>query len=79
MPLLAITDSALSPRVALTDQWCELEVPAIGPFDSSIPAATIAELIVAQVARELRRSAAGRIDRIEALWEQTGTYLSSDD
>ncbi len=76
VPIIAITDSALSPLATLTDDWCELEVPGIGPFDSSIPAVTIAELIVAQVARELRRSAAGRIDRIEALWEQTGTYLA---
>ena len=73
--IVAITDSPLSPLVELTDTWCEIEVPAIGPFDSSIPAVTIAELLVAQVARDLHDEATARIDRIEALWEKTEAFL----
>lgn len=72
--LVAITDSPLSPLVELTDTWCEIEVPAIGPFDSSVPAVAIAELLVSRVARDLRDEAAARIDRIEALWEETGVF-----
>jgi DNA-binding MurR/RpiR family transcriptional regulator len=72
--IVAITDSPLSPLVELTDTWCEIEVPAIGPFDSSVPAVAIAELLVARVARDLQHEATARIDRIETLWEQTGVF-----
>jgi DNA-binding MurR/RpiR family transcriptional regulator len=59
----------------LTDTWCEIEVPAIGPFDSSIPVVAIAELLVSKVARDLQQEATARIDRIEALWEETEIFL----
>jgi DNA-binding MurR/RpiR family transcriptional regulator len=72
--IVAITDSPLSPLVELTDTWCEIEVPAIGPFDSSVPAVAIAELLVARVARDLQDEATARIDRIETLWEATGVF-----
>ena len=73
--ILAITDSPLSPLVELADSWCEIEIPAIGPFDSSVPVVAIAELLVSQVARELQDQATERIDRIAALWEQTEIFL----
>lgn len=76
--IVAITDGPLSPLAALADTWCELTVPAIGPLDSSVPAVAIAELLVAQVAYELHDEATGRIDRIEALWEETETFLPQD-
>lgn len=72
--IVAITDSPLSPLVELTDNWCEIEVPAVGPFDSSVPAVALAELLVSRVAGDLRDVAADRIDRIEALWEETGVF-----
>ena len=73
--IVAITDGPLSPLASLTETWCELKVPAVGPFDSSIPAVAIAELLVARVANELHETARDRIDRTEALWEATGTFL----
>jgi DNA-binding MurR/RpiR family transcriptional regulator len=73
--LVAVTDSPLSPLAELTSTWCQLEVPGIGPFDSSVPAVALAELLVAQVARELRDTAQERLDRIEELWQATGTFL----
>jgi DNA-binding MurR/RpiR family transcriptional regulator len=73
--VVAITDSPLSPLVELADVWCEIEVPAIGPFDSSVPVVTIAELLVSQVAIELQDEATERIDCIEALWEKTEVFL----
>jgi DNA-binding MurR/RpiR family transcriptional regulator len=73
--IVAITDSPLSPLVELADTWCEIEVPAIGPFDSSVPAVAIAELLVARVAKDLHQEATARIDRIEALWEETEVFL----
>lgn len=76
--IVTITDSPLSPLAALTDTWCELRIPAVGPLDSSLPAVAMAELLVAQVAHELHDEATDRIDRIEELWERTETFLPQD-
>ena len=73
--VVAITDSPLSPLVELADTWSQIKVPAVGPFDSSVPIVAMCELIVAQVARELKDDATDRIDRIEALWDQTETFV----
>jgi DNA-binding MurR/RpiR family transcriptional regulator len=73
--VVAITDSPLSPLVELADTWSQIKVPAVGPFDSSVPIVALCELIVAKVARELQDVATDRIDRIEALWDQTETFV----
>ena len=73
--IVAITDSPLSPLVELTDNWCEIEVPAIGPFDSSVPIVAACELLVARVAEDLKEDATNRIDRIEALWDSFEAFL----
>jgi DNA-binding MurR/RpiR family transcriptional regulator len=73
-PMIAITDGPLSPLAALTDHWCQVTIPAVGPFDSSVPAVAAAELLVAQVSRDLKDAARDRIDRTEALWDATGTF-----
>ncbi|XAL98679.1 MurR/RpiR family transcriptional regulator [Phycisphaeraceae bacterium D3-23] len=73
--IIAVTDSPLSPLVALADAWCEIQVPAVGPFDSSVPVVAIAELLVARVANELHEAATARVDRIESLWEKTEVFL----
>jgi DNA-binding MurR/RpiR family transcriptional regulator len=73
--VVAISDSPLSPLVELADTWCQIVVPAIGPFDSSVPVVALCELLVAQVAKDLHEDATNRIDRIEALWEETEAFL----
>jgi len=75
-PMIAITDGPLSPLAALTDHWCQVTIPAVGPFDSSLPAVAAAELLVAQVSRDLKEEARDRIDRTEALWDATGTFYA---
>ena len=75
MPIVAITDGPLSPLVELTDTWCEISVPAIGPFDSSAPVVVLAELLVSQVTKALPGKAKTRIDRIEAFWEEADVFL----
>ena len=77
LTLVAITDGPLSPLAALTDLWCHVTVPAVGPFDSSLPAVAGAELLVAQVARDMPKTATSRIDETESLWESTETFLRS--
>ena len=76
--MVAITDGPLSPLTALATTWCELTVPAIGPFDSSVPAVAMAELLVAQVASDLHDDATVRVDRIEELWDTTATFLPTE-
>ncbi len=73
--IVAITDSPLSPLVEMADTWCQIEVPPIGPFDSSVPVVLMCELLVARVARDLHQNATNRVDRIEALWEDTEIFL----
>ncbi len=73
--VVAITDSPLSPLVVLADVWSQIRVPAVGPFDSSIPVVALGELLVAQVTKELHEDARNRIDRIEALWERSEAFL----
>ena len=73
--IVAITDGPLSPLAALTNHWCEVRVPAIGPFDSSVPAVAMAELLVAHIADRLHDEATERLDRTEDLWSATETFL----
>ena len=73
--LVAITDGPLSPLASLTPYWCELTVPAVGPFDSSIPAVAAAELLIVEVVDRLGGSAQERLDRLEAHWQVTATFL----
>ncbi len=74
--IISITDGPLSPLARLTDTWLDLSVPAIGPFDSSVPAVAAAELLVAHVATKLHHEATERIDRTEAMWDATRTFLA---
>lgn len=76
--LVAITDGPLSPLAALTPAWCELSVPAVGPFDSSIPAVAAAEMIVARLVARLGDDARARIDRVEQMWQEFGVYTDDD-
>lgn len=73
--VVAVTDSPLSPLVELADTWVQIEVPPVGPFDSSVPVVAMCELLVAEVAKELYEEATDRIDRIEALWEKTEAFI----
>ena len=78
VPIAALTDSPLSPLATAADVLCQLVVPAVGPFDSSVPAVVVSELIVAEVAAITRGDAQERIDRLEAAWAETGTFMPSD-
>lgn len=76
--ILAITDGPLSPLAQVTELWCAVEVPAIGPFDSSLPAVALAELLVMEVAAQQRSGATERIDRIEDMWAATETFYEDE-
>ncbi len=72
--LVAITDGPLSPLASMTETWCELRVPAVGPFDSSLPSVLAAELLVFEVVSQIGSKARERIDRLERLWTETETF-----
>lgn len=78
VPLVAITDSPLSPLASLTPDWCELKIPAVGPFDSSLPAVVAAEIIVSEVVHLLGDVARERLDRLEEQWRATATFFDVD-
>jgi DNA-binding MurR/RpiR family transcriptional regulator len=73
--IVAITDGPLSPLARLTEHWCELRIPAVGPFDSSVPAVAAAELLVFEVVARMGEEARERIDRLEQVWNATDTFL----
>ena len=73
--LVAVTDGPLSPLAGVADEACLIEVPAIGPFDSSISAVAVAELMVAEVAVRLHDAATERLDHTEAMWRLTDTFV----
>ena len=73
--VIAVTDSPFSPLVEIADNWIQIEVPAVGPFDSSVPVVALCELLVAEVAKARYEEATDRIDRIEALWEKTEAFI----
>lgn len=73
--VVAITDGPLSPLASIADAWCRVDVRAVGPFDSALPVVAVVELVVAEVARQLRGAAAERLDRAEALWALHGVFV----
>ena len=72
--VVAITDSPLSPLAEITEHCCVLDIPAVGPFDSSLPAVLAAELLVLEVSEQLGTRIHPRIDRLERLWKETDTF-----
>ncbi|MEL7472134.1 MAG: MurR/RpiR family transcriptional regulator [Planctomycetota bacterium] len=76
--IVAVTDGPLSPIASLADAWCELRVPPQGPFDSSLPAVAAAELLVSRTVSRLGDRARERLDRLEAMWDATQTFLEAE-
>jgi DNA-binding MurR/RpiR family transcriptional regulator len=74
--VIAITDGPLSPLAPDATERFDLVVPAIGPFDSSIPPVALSELLVAATASALGRRALAHIDRIEEMWSTTSTFTA---
>lgn len=75
VPIVAITDGPMSPLASLTTLHCDLAIPAVGPFDSSVPAVIAAELLVSKVVQDLGELATNRIDKLESFWQATETFL----
>ncbi len=76
--LIAVTDGPMSPLANLTKNWFGLTIPAIGPFDSSVPSVAMAELLVASVAARIDGDVEVRLEQAEQMWDGLGTYLEDD-
>ena len=76
VPIVAMTDGPLSPLASLADTLVAVTVPAIGPFDSSVPTVALMELLVAEVAQVDRDSVRARVDATEKLWGKTETFVA---
>ena len=75
--ILAVTDGPLSPLALLTKLRLDVKIPAVGPFDSSVPAVIAAELLVAQVVKQREEESRDRIDKLESFWQATDTFLAT--
>lgn len=66
--IVAITDSAISPVAADANAVFVVSAASPGPFDSHVGTLSLANALVAGVAARVRRSATGRLDRVERAW-----------
>ena len=77
--IVAITDGPMSPLATSAGLRCDVDVPAIGPFDSAVPIVIVAELLTAAVARHCRRTATHRLESIEAAWSASDVFADAGD
>jgi DNA-binding MurR/RpiR family transcriptional regulator len=69
--VVAITDSPLSPLAANAADTFLISARGVGPFDSMTGGIALANLLVAEVASQLRETATSRLDAIEAAWRRS--------
>ena len=77
VPVIAITDSALSPLARRATATFTIACEGAGPFDSQTGAMAVANALVAAVAHRLRASATRRLDRVEKAWRAAGVLTDS--
>jgi DNA-binding MurR/RpiR family transcriptional regulator len=70
---VAVTDSLLSPLSAGAQRTFVVAAAGAGPFDSHVGTLSVFNLLVTGVADQLRAVATERLDRLEAVWQQSLT------
>ena len=73
--LVAVTDSVLSPLAAIATVTLTVSAEGAGPFDSHVGTLALVNALVTGVAGRLRRTAASRLERLEALWRDAGALV----
>lgn len=71
LPIVAVTDSVLSPLAHVARHTFVLSAASVGPFDSHVGTLALLNLLIANVADRLRPSAADRLARAEGAWAET--------
>lgn len=69
-PIVALTDSRLSPLAAVARHTLTVSAVGGGPFESHVGTLAVCNLLVAGVAVRLRHEATERLDLAEAEWRQ---------
>lgn len=77
IPLIAITDSALSPLARHAIATFTTAGEGAGPFDSQTGAMAVANALVTAVAQRRRVDATTRLDRVERAWRDAGVLTDS--
>ena len=77
VPVIAITDSALSPLATRATATFTIAGEGAGPFDSQTGAMAVANALVTAVAQRLRATATRRLDRVEQAWRAAGVLTDS--
>src|SRR4051794_9181035 len=77
VPLIAITDSPLSPLSRHAKATFTISSDGAGPFDSQVGAMAVANVLVAALAQRLRATATRRLDRVERGWRAAGVLADS--
>ena len=78
VPLLAISDSHLSPIAAVAKWSFQILDQGAGPFDSFVGALALTNLMVNLVTTELGRAAVRHIDRLDAEWDAAHVLRRED-
>jgi DNA-binding MurR/RpiR family transcriptional regulator len=73
--LVAVTDSPLSPLAAVAAVTFTVAAEGAGPFDSHVGSLALANALVTGVAARMRRTAAPRLDAVEAAWRDAGALV----
>jgi DNA-binding MurR/RpiR family transcriptional regulator len=66
--IIAVTDSVLSPLARAAAATFVVAAEGAGPFDSHVGTLALLNALSSGVARQLRRPAAARLDRVERAW-----------
>ncbi|HEX8803369.1 MAG TPA: MurR/RpiR family transcriptional regulator [Acidimicrobiales bacterium] len=74
--VVALTDGVLSPLAAVAAVTFTVTAEGAGPFDSHVGTLALVNALVTAVAGRLRRTAARRLDRLEAAWTEAGALLA---
>jgi DNA-binding MurR/RpiR family transcriptional regulator len=74
-PVIALTDSLLSPLAAVAQVSFTVQAEGAGPFDSLVGLLALGNALVSGVAGRLRRSAAPRLAAVEQAWHASHALL----
>ena len=78
VPIIAISDSHLSPIAAIAKWSFQILDHGAGPFDSFVGALALTNLLVSLVTQELGPAAVRHIDRLDAEWDAAHLLRTED-
>jgi DNA-binding MurR/RpiR family transcriptional regulator len=77
LPIVAVTDSVLSPLASAARWTFVVTAGSLGPFDSHVGTLALVDLVVTETSARLRRSATDRLDAVERAWHDGASLVDS--